>query len=141
MRKMRSPDAIVEATVGYSAGADGKGIVYARLAGKRTRQLLRVGFHVASSPPFPDRAIAYGALTAIARVLCKRGVREARFLVADREFVEEVATGRGISDALALAYVRLRCALNALAKFAIAAAPTDDLTQRARAEVALNVAA
>jgi hypothetical protein len=141
MRKMRSPDPVVEASVGYSADAQGKGIAYARLTGRRARQLLRVTFRVAVPRPFPDRAIAYAALTAIARVLSKRGVREARFLLGDAEFVEEVATGRGIADALALSYVRLRCALNALVKFGVQTAPTDDLTQRAQAEVALNVAA
>ena len=141
MRKTRSPDPVVEALVGYSADAQGKGVAYARLTGRRARQLLRVSFRVGAPRPFPDRAVAYAALTAIARVLSRRGAREVRFLVADGEFVEEVASGRGISHSLAMSYVRLRCALNALAKYAMQPARTDDLTQRARAEVALNVAA
>ncbi|MBV8149404.1 MAG: hypothetical protein JO092_09960 [Candidatus Eremiobacteraeota bacterium] len=141
MRKLRSPDPVVEALVGYSADPQGKGLAYARVIGRRARQLLRVAFRVTAARPFPERAVGYDALTAIARALSRRGVREARFLVADAAFVEEVASGRGISDALAMSYVRLRCALNALTKFTVQAAPTDDLTQRAQAEVALNVAA
>jgi len=141
MQKMRSADQVVEAIVGYSADRQGRGIAYARVAGARARQILRVVFRVSAPSPFPDRAVGYAALTAVTRVLGKRGVREVRYTLGDADFVKEIATGRGIADALALPYVYLRCALNALAKFAVQVAPTDDLTQRAQAEVALNVAA
>jgi hypothetical protein len=141
MSKMRNPEPAVDASIGFSADRQGKGIVYAHLTGVNARQLLRVGFRVSAPAPFPDRAVAYAALTAVARALVKRGVRAARFILADAEFVEEIVTGRSIADALALPYVHLRCALNALSKYEVRSAPTDDLTQRARAEVALNVAA
>jgi hypothetical protein len=40
-----------------------------------------------------------------------------------------------------MAYVQVRCALNALSSFNVRVRQADELTQRARAEVALNVAA
>lgn len=141
MRTMGSTDTVVEATVGYSADAQGRGVAYARLRSRRTQRLLRLEFRVGLRRPFPDRAAGYAALTAVARMLVRRGVRVAHFRLADAQFAEEVATGGGIGDALALPYVHLRCALNALTKFRVQVSPTDDLTQRARAEVALNVAA
>jgi hypothetical protein len=64
-----------------------------------------------------------------------------RFVVRDEEFAAEIATGRNVTNELQLAYVALRCALNSLASFAVDSGGTDELTQRARAEVVLNVAA
>lgn len=141
MQKTRSSDPAVEALVGYAADGRGNGIAYARVRGPRSRTLLRSGFRVATAGPSRDRATAYAALTAISRLLCKRRVREVRFVIGDSEFVDEISTGRGVGEALALAYVRLRCILNSLAAYSVQAGATDDLTQRARAEVALNVAA
>jgi hypothetical protein len=140
MRTMRSSDPAVEAAVGYAVNERGTGLAYARLTRPGARQLLRVGFRVAA-PASSDRATGYTALTAVVRALCKRGFREVRFTLDDAQFVEEIATGRGVGEMLVLEYVRLRCALNSLAKFAVQAGATDDLTQRARAEVALNLAA
>jgi hypothetical protein len=141
MRTMRSPDPGIDAIVGYAAGERGNGIAYARLSLGRSRRLLRVDFRVGPVVPFPERAVGYAALTAVTRVLCRRGFREVRFVLADADFVEEIASGRGVGETLVIPYVRLRCTLNSLIKFGVRAAPTDDLTQRARAEVALNVAA
>jgi hypothetical protein len=140
MQTMRSPDPGVDAIVGYAADGRGSGIAYARLSLGRSRRFLRVGFRV-GAPPFSERAVGYAALTAVTRVLCRRGFREVRFVLADADFVEEIASGRGIGETLVIPYVRLRCTLNSLIKFSVRVAPTDDLTQRARAEVALNVAA
>ena len=131
---------MVEATVGYAADERGNGLAYARLTGARTRRLLRVGFRVAGNP-VSDRAAGYAALTAVTRALCRRGVRDVRFVIGDAEFADEVATGQHVAPSLVLPYVALRCALNALAKFHLQPGATDELTQRARAEVTLNVAA
>jgi hypothetical protein len=88
-----------------------------------------------------ERAIAYAALVTVARALRKRGVTSARFVMPDRRFVEDVTTRRDLPEALALPYVRLRCALNAFHDVEIGVGATDELMQRAGAEVALNVAA
>lgn len=140
MQKMRSSDPAVEAEVGYAADASGNGVAYARLTGPAAKRLLRLGFRVEPTR-LPNRAVAYAALTAVSRALRKRGFREVRFLLGDAEFVEEVATGRGVGEMLAIPYVRLRCVLNSFAKFGMRTGATDDLTQRARAEAALNLAA
>lgn len=141
MRTTRSAGPGVEAMVGYAADQRGMGVAYARLTIGRARRLLRVGFRVTLTAPFTERAAGYAALTEVTRVLFKRGFREVHFVLADEEFVEEIATGRDVAQALVIPYVRLRCALNTLLTFGVRAGPTDDLTQRARAEAALNVAA
>jgi hypothetical protein len=62
-------------------------------------------------------------------------------VVDDVAFAAEIASGTGVDEKFSIPYVRLRCALNALGTCSVQAGATDDLTQRARAEVALNVAA
>lgn len=130
----------MEATVGYAADERGNGLAYARLNGARSRRLLRVGFRVGTRPVTP-RATGYAALTAVSQALCRHGFKSVRFVLSDEEFAAEIATGRNVTDELQLAYVALRCALNALTSFAVDSGGTDELTQRARAEVMLNVAA
>jgi hypothetical protein len=88
-----------------------------------------------------ERAVAYAALVTVARHLYKRGVTGVHFVMPDRRFVEEVTTRCDVPEALALPYVRLRCALNAFHEVEIGTGATDELMQRAGAEVALNVAA
>jgi hypothetical protein len=100
-----------------------------------------VGFRVTAPRECRDRAAGYAALTAIVRALCKRGIRAVRFIIGDEAFAQEVATGRHVDERLAIPYVRLRCAMNSLANVDVQAGTTDELTQRARAEAALNVAA
>lgn len=136
-----SSDLAVEAVVGYAADPRGNGVLYARLSSRHAERLVRIGFRVASRAPVSDRAIGYAALAALSRVLCKRGFREVRLVLGDGAFVDEVATGRGVDETMAIPYVRLRCVLNTFATFAVRTGTTDDLTQRARAEAALNVAA
>lgn len=141
MRTTRKAGPEIEAGVGYAADHRGRGVAYARLAGSEALQLIRVVFRVGAPAATGERATAYAALTAVARALAKRGFRDVSFCVADPEFAKEITSGRGVEDRLALSYVRLRCALNSLSKFAVRIGKVDDLTQRARAEAALNVAA
>lgn len=138
---MRRSEGSVEVLIGYAADERGAGIAYARLSCPESSKLLRVGFRIEAPESCRERAAGYGALTAVSRALAKRSIQDVRFVLADEAFVEEIATGRGVVELLAIPYVRLRCALNALTRFSVQAGGTDDLTQRARAEVALNVAA
>ncbi len=140
MQADRVPGTTVEAEVGYAADSRGRGVAYARLTGPVAGKLLRVVFRPAQSAA-GERAGAYAALTAVVQAIVKRGCRDVRFIVGDAEFAEEITSGRGVDQRLAIPYVRLRCLLNSLAKFAVRAGAVEDLTQRARAEVALNVAA
>lgn len=139
MQKTRSPAQAVEAAVGYAADEAGNGVAYARVRSFDANQLFRVGFRVKHKRC--DAAIGYAALTTVARGLLKRGARDVRFVLGEPALAHEIATGRGVEERLVLPYVRLRCILNAFAKFEVHQGATDDLTHRARAEVALNVAA
>jgi hypothetical protein len=128
---------MVVATVGYAASG-GEGLAYARIMGDGAPRLLRQPFRVPE--PYDDRAAAYGAVTAVARALAKRRVRGVRFIIGNPALAAEVVNRGDVPDPLALAYVRLRCALNAL-DAGVIAGTTDELTQRARAEITLNFAA
>jgi hypothetical protein len=131
----------VDAAVGYAADERGNGLAYARLTdGKSRRRLLRVGFRV-NARPITARATGYAAMTAVTQALCRRGFKSVRFVVSDKEFAREIATGRNVTDELQLAYVGLRCALNSLVSSRVDSGATDELTQRASAEVMLNLAA
>jgi hypothetical protein len=136
---MRAAEPGVEAAIGYAVGPRGLGLAYARLTGSGQAKLLRLTFRTQRSGC--GRAGGYAALTAVARVLRERGFERLRFVIRDAELVDEIAKRREPSEALALPYVRLRCVLNSLTACSVAAGATDDLTQRAQAEVALNLAA
>jgi hypothetical protein len=137
---MRASEPGVQAEIGYAVGPRGLGLAYARLTGSGPHKLLRSTFRTAPQGR-SDRAGGYAAVTAVARALRDRGFDNLRFVLNDAELVQEIAKRREPPETLVLSYVRLRCVLNSLAGFSVVAAATDDLTQRARAEVALNLAA
>jgi hypothetical protein len=132
----------VQAAVGYAASPRGDGVAYARLIGiSEQGDLLRQTFRVPQAQRALDRASGYAALTAVARALNERGMLNVTFVVDDAQLVEELAGGCAVPEMLVLPYVRLRCAFNALSNFTVRVGATDELTQRARAEAALNLAA
>jgi hypothetical protein len=131
----------MDAVLGYAGDGRGNGLAYARLTAGAKRHLLRLPFRIGRHASSGDRAIGYAALTAVARVLHERGIRKVRFVLGDEELVGEIAARREVPEGLVLPYVHLRCTLNALEKFSVQTGPTDELTQRANAEVALNIAA
>ncbi len=137
----RQGEGAVDVALGYAAGADGGGVAYAAIDAPGGRDVLRLPFRLARISPLIQRAAAYAALVLTARALRRRGIARARFLVPDAEVVEQLTLGRAVPDGLALAYVRLRCALNALQSYEVTNGGSDELMQRARAEVALNLAA
>jgi hypothetical protein len=137
----RFSDEVLEVDVGYAAGPAGSGVAYAALRGPGGREVVRLPFRIARRSSLMERAIKYAALVTVARALCKRGVTHAHFVMPDRQFVEEVTTRCDVPEALVIPYVRLRCALNAFHEVEIRTGATDELMQRAGAEVALNVAA
>ena len=137
----RLGDEAIEVAVGYAASAAGRGVAYAGLNRAAGREVMRLPFRIARRLPLLDRAVVYAALVTVARALSKRGILRARFVLPDRQFVDEVSTRSDLPETLVLPYVRLRCALNSLDDFDIRCGTTDELMQRARAEVALNLAA
>ena len=130
----------VQVAVGSAADPRGNGVAYARVAGGSTRHLLRVAFSAQRGTP-AERGAGYAALTAVARALRERGVGRVRFLLDDPALLADLAGRGSVPDALVLAYVRLRCALNQFSDVGFEAIAAGDLAQRARAEVALHAAA
>ncbi|MBV8374661.1 MAG: hypothetical protein JO302_04055 [Candidatus Eremiobacteraeota bacterium] len=126
----------MEAALGYAADDRGYGVSYARLRDARGEHLLRVPFRVRAHFGAPE--VAYAALIAVAKTLHRRGVIRARFVLEDEGLVADVTQQGALSAAMVLPYVRLKCALNQFEAVSLVAAQTLDLTQRARAEIALN---
>ncbi|MGA8535350.1 MAG: hypothetical protein WB615_14680 [Candidatus Tumulicola sp.] len=126
------------AAIGFAADRRGSGVAYARVTAGG-EHLLRVPFHTGRT--LPERETGYAALTAVARTLRERGFGCIRFAVDDAALVEDLAGHAILPDAIVLPYVRLRCALNQLDDFSVHLAAESDLAARARAEIALNVAA
>ncbi len=135
MAKFGRPPA--EIHIGYGVDAAGCGVAYARTESI----VLRLPFRVARRPSLVERAGAYAAIVTVARSLAKRGIQCVRFRLPDHQLVDELSKRSEPPEELALPYVRVRCALNALEYFEIAFEEPGDLMQRARAEVALNLAA
>jgi hypothetical protein len=130
----------VTAEVGFAAGSHGTGVAYADVALAGRRRVMRVPFSVQSRGS-ESRAVGYVALTATARALRGWKVERVRFAVDDPVLIADLGGHRDVPASLVMPYVHLRCALNQLGDFDIVEAIETDLTQRARAEVALNAAA
>ncbi|MDQ2663482.1 MAG: hypothetical protein M3Y18_05535 [Candidatus Eremiobacteraeota bacterium] len=143
---MKSKGERIRATVGFAADERGEGIAYARVARPGTSQrgaLVRVPFRLQRMPALLDREIGYAALTAVATHLKERGVERVGFVVDDPRLVEDLRERRDVPQPLGLPYVRLGCALNQFREYDVAPLPGDgsDLSARARAEVAMHIAA
>jgi hypothetical protein len=145
MRKhRRSATPPLDAALGYAADERGYGVAYARLTTPGGEHLLRVSFRLGRGQAGSEyqRVAGYAALTAIAGELRRRGVESATFTLEDAQLVEDVTTHRPVPAPIVLPYVRLRCALNTFDRYALQVGNgAGDLAARARAEVALNVAA
>ncbi|MBV8283212.1 MAG: hypothetical protein JO175_01120 [Candidatus Eremiobacteraeota bacterium] len=137
--KRRDPAPSVHAEVGFAAAPGGRGVAYARLRRAASEYLLRVGFRLNAG--FSDREVGYAAVTEIARALQRRGVRHAALAVGDAALLSELACTSDVPDTIVLPYVRLKCALNGFERVELLPNLSPELTQRARAEVALDTAA
>ena len=134
---------MIDVTLGFAADERGAGIAYAQLAAKGRERLLRIPFAVRRYPALLEREVAYAATTAVAAQLSEMGCKRVTLRVPDERLVSDVK-GRGdLPLPLAMEYVRLGCALNHFAEFEVQAGNecSDDLAARARAEVALHIAA
>jgi len=129
--------------MGYAVARDGRGVAYARVADGLAPETLRIPFALSRGwrHAAKDDVAGYAAMVAVARAVRRRGGRRVRFVLSDERFANEVTTRSAVAQHLALPYIRLRCELNAFSKCEIRTAPTEDLTHRARAEAALNLAA
>ncbi|HET9097666.1 MAG TPA: hypothetical protein VFN37_13480 [Candidatus Baltobacteraceae bacterium] len=133
----------VDAAAGFAADLQGNGVAYVRLTLGAAPRVLRVPFSVKRYPALFDREVGYAALTAAVAVLRGRGIERVRFTLDDAYLAGDLREHREVPVPLALAYVRLRCALNQFKEYDIAAsaAGESDLTARARSEAAMHIAA
>lgn len=141
MRHTRSLDSAVDVSIGFAADERGAGVAYARVRSASGENVVRKSFRVRRSGGLEGREIGYAAVAAVAGALREWGARRVRFLLDDARLVDDVVAHRDVPDAIVLPYVRLRCALNQFDDFRLQVAADSDLSQRARAEVALHTAA
>ncbi|HTZ55727.1 MAG TPA: hypothetical protein VMB20_11750 [Candidatus Acidoferrum sp.] len=132
---------MVQVQLGYAADQLGNGIAYARLSTRAGARLVRVAFRVQRFEGLGGREIGYAALTAVAALLRERGLERAAFSLGDIDLVADCTARRDVPPPLVLPYVRLRCALNRFADYALHAGEDPDLEGRARAELVLHSAA
>ena len=141
MTRAKTPAPAIDATIGYAADERGSGVAYVRAVSGDGEQLLRVPFRLARVTAMEGRDVGYAALTAVAGALRRWGAGRSRLILEDARLVADLESYGELPAPIVLPYVRARCALNALDARAIELGPESDLTQRARAEVALRVAA
>jgi hypothetical protein len=139
MRTTYGNETSATALLGYAADERGNGLVYARVTAPGGRYLLRLPFLVA--PKVSERGVGYAATAATARRLRERGYRRVRFQLGDAGLATEMGSRVELPEALVLPYVRLRCLFNAFESAVVESGDAEDLSARARAEVALNQAA
>lgn len=132
---------MVQVQLGYAADGLGEGVAYARLTTRTGERLVRVAFRVQRFEGLGGRETGYAALTAVATMLRARGVERAWFGLDDADLVADCNEHRDVPPPLVLPYVRLRCALNRFALYALGAGGDPDLQARARAELVLHTAA
>jgi len=140
---IRKTAPLIEATLGYAADESGTGVVYAAVQNpaRSAPALLRLPFRVRRFAGLAGREVGYAAVAAVAAALRDRKVRRVRFAVPDGELVADVSERRTIPQALTLPYINLGCAINQFSECAVITTTDDDLAGRARAEVALHIAA
>jgi len=139
-------DSFATATLGFAANSAGNGIAYVALSETEDRNetLVRIAFRCRPLPALRGRDIAYAAAQAVATHLVCRGLRAVALVFDDVSLARDLVEHAPVPPALTIPYVQLRCTLNRFARVdfhAIGNPSTRDLGSRARAEVALAVAA
>lgn len=141
-----SHESFATATFGFAANSAGNGVAYIALSDEENRDetLVRVAFRCRPLPALRGRDIAYAAAQGVATHLVRRGLRAVALVFDDVSLARDLVDHAPVPPALTIPYVRLRCTLNRFARVdfhAIGNPSTRDLGTRARAEVALAVAA
>ncbi len=130
--------------IGYAADAAGNGIVHAALSDGRAASAMRVPFRVRPLAACDGAEVGFAAIAAVAAALKARGFARVRIRIADETTAAFVAGRLPVPPALAMPYVKVRCALHAFAAHRVEHAErveTDDLEARARADARLRLAA
>ena len=137
-------NAAADAIVGYATDPAGYGLVYAAIANGRSRVVARVPFTAPPLALYDGRETGYAAVAAIGAELRRRGYARVRVRLGDEAVVRDLAAPKLVPPALAMPYVKARCALNGFISARVEPAdPREiaDLERRARAELSLRTAA
>ncbi len=139
-------ESFATATFGFAANSAGNGVAYIALSDGENcdETLVRVPFRCRPLPALRGRDIAYAAAQGVATHLVRRGLRAVALVFDDVSLARDLVDHAPVPPALTIPYVQLRCTLNRFARIdfhAIGNSSTRDLRTRARAEVALAVAA
>lgn len=135
MRTAKSDGRKVEADIGYAAIGK-RGLAYVRT---RSGTTLRIPFTI-EGDGHDATLVGYRALHAVMGGMRKKGVTGVTLRVPDPVLVEELR-GREVPPERLIAHLRLRCTLNRYPSVRIEEGADRDLESRARAELALHVAA
>ena len=128
-----------DVAVGYAADRTGRGIAYAAIATGAGRSVAKVPFGAFPLPALDGREIGYAAVAAVAAHLRGSGFTRVRLRLDDEVVVDDLSGSRPVPPALAMPYVKTRCALHGFALARVERAEpieTRDLRTRAHAEVA-----
>lgn len=132
-----------DVAVGYAADRFGAGVAYAAIATGTGRSAIKVPFSVVPLSALDGRENGYAAVGAVAAYLRSRGFTRVRLRTGDGRLVDDLNARTLVPPALAMAYVKTRCALHGFAVARVERAEpveTHDLEGRARADVALRPA-
>ncbi len=133
-----------DVAVGYAADPGGAGVVYATVATGTGRSVVKVPFAARPLAALGGREFGYAAVGALAGYLRGRGFTRVRIRLADEAVVDDLSARTAVPPALAMAYVKTRCALHGFAVARVERGEpieTHDLDGRARADVALRTRA
>lgn len=137
-------NAAADVIVGYATDHTGRGIAYAAIATGSGRGVARVPFATVPLAIHDGRELGYAAVAAVGAELRRRGFARVRVRLGDELVVRDLAAPTIVPPALAIPYVKARCALNGFTTARVERAdPREvaDLEARARAELSLRTAA
>ena len=137
-------NAAADVIVGFATDGSGRGLAYAQIADGTARGVMRIPFSAKPLALYDGRENGYAVVAALGSELRKRGFVRIRVRLSDDRVVADLAGPRIVPPALAMPYVRARCALNGFTAARVERAdPLEiaDLEGRARAELQLRTAA
>ena len=127
-----------DVAVGYAADGAGVGYAYAIVGTGAGRGEVRVPFTCRPLAALEGREAGYAAVAAVAAHLRGRGYTRVRLRFGHAGVVDELSGRVAAHPALAMAYVKTRCALHAFAVARVERAEPveiEELTARARADI------
>jgi hypothetical protein len=133
-----------DVAIGYAADDRGSGIAFAAIHTGSTTNVVRIPFRFVPLAGLDGLEGGYAAVGAVAGHAKARGFGRVRIRLADARVAADLNGGGAPPKALAMVYVKVRCALHSLGAVRLEPAePVEvrDLQTRAKAELRLRPAA